>query len=99
MPVPSVSMTTSVAPAAAPNRASARTAQLPSLSTTTGSPSRSDMTASKGTPASGRCVEYAAAPVRRSRVTGMPKPTPTTSSATAARASSTASTIVAIKVA
>ena len=99
MPVPSVSITTSDAPAAAPNRVSASTAQLPSLSTTTGSPSRSDMTAANGTPASGRCVEYAAAPVRRSSVTGMPKPTLTISSLTAARASSTASTIVAIRVA
>src|SRR5215217_7183389 len=35
-------------------------------------------------------------PVRRSSVTGMPNPTPATSSSTAARASSTASTIVAI---
>ena len=33
------------------------------------------MTAANGTPASGRWVEYAAAPVRRSSVTGMPKPT------------------------
>ncbi len=45
------------APPPAPCRASARTAQLPSLSTVTGRPSRSDMTASNGTSASGRWVE------------------------------------------
>ena len=57
IPVPSVSMTTSPEPPPAPWRASASTAQLPSLSTVTGRPSRSDMIASNGTPASGRWVE------------------------------------------
>ena len=99
MPVPSVSITTSEAPPPAPNRASASTAQLASLSTTTGRPRRSDITSANGTPDSGRCVEYAAVPVRRSSVTGMPKPTASTSSSVAARASSTAATIVAISVA
>jgi hypothetical protein len=50
-------MTTSPEPPPAPWRASARTAQLPSLSTVTGSPSRSDMTGPNGTSASGRWVE------------------------------------------
>ena len=57
IPVPSVSITTSPEPSPAPKRASASTAQLPSLSTTTGIPSRSDITEANGTPASGRCVE------------------------------------------
>ena len=68
IPVPSVSITTSPEPPPAPWRASASTAQLPSLSTVTGSPSRSDMIAPNGHVRErqvGRVDRHARAPVQR----------------------------------
>ena len=96
MPVPIVSIATSLAPCAAPARTSAQTAQLASLSTSTGSPSRSDIRAPKGRSAIGRLTAWTAMPVRRSNVQGMPKPTASTAPPTAARTSSTASTTASI---
>ena len=56
MPVPSVSITTSLTPRAAPPRCSATTARFPSLSTNTGSPSRSAITSANAMFSSGRCT-------------------------------------------
>ena len=81
IPVPIVSIATSVAPFAAPATVSAQTAQLASLSTSTGSPRRSDMRSAKGRSASGRLTAWTAIPVRRSNVQGIPKPTASTSPA------------------
>ena len=63
-PVPIVSITTSLAPRAAPARCSAIAATLASLSTNTGSPSRSAMTSANGMSASGRLTATTAIPVR-----------------------------------
>ena len=60
IPVPIVSIATSEQPFAAPARASAQTAQLASLSTSTGRPSRSDMTSANGRSASGRLTAWTA---------------------------------------
>ncbi len=94
MPVPIVSSTTSLHPLAAPTRASASTAQLPSLSTTTGSPSRSAITSWNRMSASGALAAWTAIPVRESNVQGMPKPTASMPPPTAVRISSTASATI-----
>src|SRR5918994_1648156 len=90
IPVPSEIMTAYRAPAAAPRRASASIDAFPSLSTTTGSPSRSLIRSRNGTPSSGRWFDQRDTPASRSTSAGMPKPTASTSGA-AARTSSTAS--------
>jgi hypothetical protein len=94
MPVPSVSMTTSLAPRPAPARASHSTAQLASLSTTTPRPNRSAITAPNGMSFSGRLTAWTAIPVRESNVQGMPNPTAAIGSSTAVRISSTASATI-----
>src|SRR3954447_15454889 len=85
-----VSRATSSQPRAAPARASASTAQLASLSTTTGTPRRSAMTSAKAMSCSGRFTAWTAMPVRVSKVHGIPKPTAATSPPTAVRTPSTA---------
>ena len=91
MPVPSATSAACETPRAAPKRASASSAPFTSLSTTTGSPSRSLITSRKRTSASGRWVDQCDTPVSHSTSAGIPKPTASTSGA-AARASSTDST-------
>ena len=91
MPVPTVSITASSHPSAAPWRHSASIEQLPSLSMTTGMPSRSSISAWKRTPSSGRCGQAATMPLRVSSAPGMPKPTPSTGVGAASAASRTMS--------
>ena len=93
MPVPSVSITTSSAPRAAPAWCSARIATLVSLSTCTRMSSRSLISALNGSPSSGRWFDTITEPVAGWTRAGMPNPIASTSGA-AERASSTASTIV-----
>jgi hypothetical protein len=88
--VPSETITAWRAPAAAPLRASASIDAFPSLSTTTGSPSRSLIRSRNGTPSSaGRWFDQREIPVSHSTSAGTPKPITSTSGA-AARISSTA---------
>ena len=85
IPVPSVSITTSPEPPPAPWRASASTAQLPSLSTVTGQAEPlGHHVAERRRSRAGDGSSRPPSPVRRSSVTGMPKPTAATSSSTAA---------------
>ena len=92
--MPIVSRTTSLQPAAAPTRASQSTAQLASLSTVTGSPSRSAITSWKRMSASGALAAWTAIPVRESNVHGIPNPTASMPPPTAVRISSTASATI-----
>ena len=78
MPVPSVSSAASRAPTAAPKRHSASIAALASLSTNTGSPSRSAMTSRNGRSASGRLTAMTAMPRSWSMRHGIPMPTAST---------------------
>ena len=72
IPVPSETITAWRAPAAAPLRASASIDALPSLSTTTGSPSRSLIRSRNGTPSSGRWFDQRETPVSDSTSAGTP---------------------------
>ena len=90
-----MSSTTSLQPFGGAHRAPRQsTAQLASLSTTTGSPSRSAITSWKRMSASGALAACTAIPVRESNVQGMPKPTASMPPPTAVRISSTASATI-----
>ena len=89
-----MSSATSVAPCAIPIRDSQTVWQLASLSTTTGSPSRSLTTSANAMSFSGTLTACTAMPVRESNVHGMPKPIASIVPPTAVRTSSIASTII-----
>src|SRR5579884_1720388 len=97
IPVPMVSMTTSVQPRPAPPACSARTSTLASLSTKAGIPRRSSMTAPKSISPSGRFTAIRARPVRRSIRQGIPKPAASTAPSACWPASCTASTARSIR--
>ena len=85
MPVPS-EIITACAGAARPRRGAPRRAStaFPSLSTSTGSPSRSLIRSRNGTPSSGRWFDQRDTPASHSTSAGMPNPIASTSGAAAA---------------